>query len=676
MTLRREGLVLGALALALLLAHLAFHGQDTAPPVWDEALHLLLAARFHDFLDGPSRQGFERLRAEWDFYPPLYHACVGALFRVVGLSALAARLVNLALLAVLGWGTHRAASALFGRAAGAVAAAFVVTFPVVTMLARMAMTDLGLAAFAAASAGHLMATDLRTRKSAVGLGLLLGAGMLSKWIFPAFVAGPVIVWAWSRARERDARSTWLGRLGLAVAVAGVMAAPWYADNAGTILTRGRLLAGLGPAQGNPHGWNWANATVYARVILDTFVTAPQRLVLLAAAAAGLVCALGVWRPSGPRPADSPPRFDTSAALTLVALWLIVPYVAMTAISNKDPRFVLPLVAPLAVLCAWGLLVLPHRTLRRAALAAVFLYLAVLYGLAVTASPPRGLARLPTLDAALRRDLRNLRPAPDPGWPSAAIVEALRQRLTPVSPRASLEVVPDLSTVNPNTLAWLARRAGFRLDAHHPQDAAEVDALSWEYALIKPEGDQGAAHTTGASAAITARVLDQADAFEAIQDFTGRAGTLRLLRTRASVPPPGLRAEIIELSSPAARWYLGEGWGMAEAAGRWALGRDAVVRVQLEAGRAYRLKVDLAPFPRLAHPQAVTVSYREVVLGTWHPADPGGRVYGAEIPAGLPTGGIDEVRFRFAERARPSELGLSGDTRTLAAFFRRVRIVPR
>ena len=526
---RSEVLAFGALALFLLLAHVAFLRQDAAPPVWDEALHLLQAARFEDFLRAPSRSTFDALRAAWDFYPPLFHALVGALSSLLGSTALAARLVNLAWLAVLGWGTHRAGAVLFGRAVGAVSAALVVTFPIVTQLSRMAITDFGLAAMAAASVGFLLASDLRSRRSAVGFGLLLGAGQLTKWLFPAYVAGPVMVWAWARARDHADNWRLLARLGLAAAVATAVAGPWYLANAGTIITRGLYLVFLGPALGNPHGWNWANVVVYAGVILDVFVTAPERLVLIGAGAAAVVYLSGGFRPA-------------RQGLAVVAAWLIVPYVTLTAISSKDPRYVLPLVAPLAVLCAWGLLALPHRILRVTALVLTFGYVAGLFILAVSGEARRawllsGLSGAPRLQAAVARDLRNAQRPANPGWPSAEIVSAIHQRLTPVAPFASLAVVPDLATVNPNTLAWLARGQGFRLDAHHPRDAAEVDAESWEYVLLKPEGDQGENHTTEASAAITARVLADGDAFSPVQDFTGpEREVLRLLRTRASVPP--------------------------------------------------------------------------------------------------------------------------------------------
>ncbi|HEX6739138.1 MAG TPA: hypothetical protein VF310_12740, partial [Vicinamibacteria bacterium] len=631
MTRRGAALGFGALALALLLAHLAFLRQDQGRlPVWDEALHLLTAARLADFLRAPSRRTLDALRAAWDFYPPLHHALVGSLLAVLGPTALAARIVNLGWLALLGWGTERAGSALFGRLAGAAAAALVVTFPFVTQMTRMAMTDLGLAALAAASVGFLLASGLRTRRQAAVLGVLLGAGLMVKWIFPAFVAGPIVVWAVRRWREPDAETRGWARVLLAFAVALAIALPWYAANLATIVERGRYLAGLGPAQNNPYGWNWANAVVYAGVVGDVFVTAPQKLALIAAAVAGLVAAF-----TGSRPAR--------AGLVVVASWLLVPYVAMTAISNKDPRFVLPLVAPVAVLCAWGLTALPQRAARAAALALVFGYTALVFVLAACSPPLRGrlldrLAGLPRVQAIVRHDLANTQPPPDPGWPSAAIVAAIRERLTPVASFAALEVVPDLATVNPNTLAWLARGQGFRLEAHHPRDPAEVDGQAWEYVLLKPAGDQGADHTTEASAALTARVMAGGAAFEPVQDFPGPGGeTLRLLRTFASVPPPDLRAREIDLTAPSARWHLGDGWGLAEASGRWAIGREAVIRVQLEPQRAHRLKMELLPFAHLPRPQEIAVRYRGTLLATWRPTGPDWRVYKADVPAGLPTG---------------------------------------
>ncbi len=675
-------LALGALALGLLIVHGAFYAQDTGPPVWDEALHLLVAARVHDVLSAPSRETGEALREASSFYPPLYHAGVGALFCLVGLSPLGARLVNLALLAVLGWGTFRAGAALLGVRAGALAAALVVTFPVVTRLARMAMTDLGLAAWTAAAVGCLLSTELRSGRDATRLGLLLGAGLLTKWTFPAFVIGPLAVWAITHGRSAPAGGRERARLAWATVLAVAVAVPWYAANARVIFERGRFLAGLGQTQGNPHGWTWANLLAYPRTILATFVSAPARWLLLGSALAGLICLASRRSPRAPQAEERAPRVGASVAVALVSSWLIVPYVAMTAISNKDPRFVLPLVAPLAVLCAWGLLAIPGRAPRVSVACALFAYLVALHVLAVLPEPRRQrplswLAWAPILEETMRSDLQNLARPPDPGWPATEIVDTIRSRLTPVAPYASLEVVPDLETVNPNSLAWLARRGGYRLDAHHPWHVAEFDLQSWEYVLIKPEGSQGASHTTLASDALTRRILGGPEAFRVVEEFVGpEAQSLVLLRTLASLPPDHLRASVIDLASPASRWHLGDGWGRLEPAGRWGLGRRAVVRIQLEAGRAYRMEVDLAPFSRLARPQLVTVRYGDTVVAGWRLADAGGGVFSAEVPSPLPTGGIDEVSLAFAEHARPADLGLSGDERPLAAFVRRIRFHPR
>src|SRR6185436_11826481 len=116
-----------AFVLALAAAHVAFATHDGAPPVWDEGLHLLLGTRGHDFLAAPSRQAWQEMVEAWSFYPPLHHALLAVSFRTFGLTPLAARLLNLVFLAIFGWGTYRAGAALFGRAAGVLAAALVTT---------------------------------------------------------------------------------------------------------------------------------------------------------------------------------------------------------------------------------------------------------------------------------------------------------------------------------------------------------------------------------------------------------------------------------------------------------------------------------------------------------------------------------------------------------------------
>jgi 4-amino-4-deoxy-L-arabinose transferase-like glycosyltransferase len=664
-------LVLGALVPGMLAAHAAFSLQDTGTPVWDEALHLLLAARLRDLLAAPSRETFDALREAWSFYPPLYHAAVGTLFHAMGLSPLAPRLVNVMLLAVLGWGTFRAGAALFGRGTALAAAALVVTFPIVTRLARMAMTDLGLAAWTAASVGCLLATGLQRRRHVVLLGVLLAAGLLTKWTFPAFVAGPLAVWALAHGRGAVETGR-LRRLALAALVAVAAAGPWYAANAGTIVERGRYLAGLGPAQGNPYGWTWANVVAYPQIVSAAFVTAPVRWVLAGAVVLALVRL--VRRRAAPAGESG---MGASAGLVLIASWLLVPYVAMTAISNKDPRFVLPVVAPLAVLGGWALMGVPRRP-RTAALAVVFGHLALLHGLSALPGEHRErvlswLAGVPVLERSVRHDVARLARPPDPGWPAGEIVEVIHGGLTPVAPYASLEVVPDLSTVNPNSLTWLARRMGYRLEARHPRDVAEIEPLGWEYVLVKPEGDQGASHTTASSADVTRRILAAPAAFRVSAELAGPGGErLLLLRTPGSVPPPDLRADVIDLASPSSRWHLGPGWGALEPAGRWALGRRAVVRVERPAGRASTMSVELAPYPELPRSQVVTVRYRGAVLAAWRPAGPAGGVFEVEVPAALPTGGIDELTLEFAVSARPSELGVSGDPRDLAVFVREVR----
>src|SRR6185503_2698275 len=121
------------------------------------------------------------------------------------------------------------------------------------------------------------------------------------------------------------------------------------------------------------------------------------------------------------------------------------------------------------------------------------------------------------------------------------------------------------------------------------------------------------------------------------------------------------------------WYLGAGWYPPEPDRRWTEGTEAVLRVQLRPGSAYRLVAEVAPYPLLPRAQRITVLYRGASIARWDL--PGGhwREEVAGVPMELPTGGIDEVSFRFAVVARPSEMQVgSADRRRLAAMFRVIR----
>jgi hypothetical protein len=360
----------------------------------------------------------------------------------------------------------------------------------------------------------------------------------------------------------------------------------------------------------------------------------------------------------------------------------VPLVAFTAIDNKDPRYAAAAVPALAIAAARAVAAIRAPSVRTAVVCVTCAYATVLHFVNGRARDPqaalvRALGRVPWLSDRVGLDAQAFVVSDPTGWPVRDVVARIGTGLTPVSPRAWLAVVPDLPYVNAATFQWAARQAGYELQAFHPDvTPTRAEYSVWEYALGKPDGPQGTPHATLASVSLTADVMARHDVFVPLWAYGSPEGPLLLVRTRHSVPPPDLRprGDTIDLRDEAAFWHLGPGWSFQEPWGRWAVGGQAVLRVTLPAGRACRAIVSMTPPEPLVGAQVVTARFRGRRLRsvrldrpTWDWED-----VALEIPAGLATGGIDELSLTFA-RSVPA--GGPDAARSLSAAVRWVRFEP-
>ncbi len=663
-----EQAVAGALVLALGVAAVlgAWFPRSPEPlQSWDQATHLLLAADYRDAWVREGLPAWQRLREVSSFYPPFYHGCVAALFALVGPSSRAAGLFGGAMLLVLALGTGLVARRLLGGPAAPTAAAFVLAAPAFAALATQPLVDLTLAALVTLAVACTLAPRfLGSSLRAAAFGLLLACGLLTKWVFPAFVVGPIL-WRLVKGPKVPA-----ARWAIAALVALAVAGAWYAPNAADLLEQARTSAAAGRAEGDPAGLSLRSLAYYPLAVV-MFFSLPLRLLLVAAA---VLAIRSRWRRErGAVPASS---------AWPIAIWLAVPLVVFTAIDNKDPRYIAPAAPALAVLAAAALAALPSARARDALLAAIAVHALAIHALVWRSAHPeraieRALGTVPAVADLVSLDVQAFT-VPDPdGWPVRDVVARIRGGLTAVAPRASLAVVPDLPYLNAATFRWAAYQAGYRLEAFHPDATPSLAEYSlWEYALVKPQGRQGTPHATRGSEALTADVMSRRDLLPPVWAFGSREGPVLLVRTRHSAPPSDLRPRDgrVDLQDPSVFWHLGEGWSFREPWGRWATGGHAVLRVQLPAGVAQRVTVSLAPPDALVAQQVVTVRFggrrlRSFRLdrAAWDWDD-----VAMELPSGLASGGIDTLSLAFS-RSVPA--AGADAARELSAAVRFVRFEP-
>jgi 4-amino-4-deoxy-L-arabinose transferase-like glycosyltransferase len=267
-------------------------------------------------------------------YPPFVYWVTDVFYAVFGTDLWVAILSNIVFLAILIFATYGLGKVLWNRQVGLLAALVVITTPMFVTQFREYMLDAPLSAMVALALYLLVKSDHFTdRRTSLLLGIACGLGLLTKWVFPFFLALPVVVAGGTAfARSRSERSTSrifnITAAGfLTIAVSSV----WYLPN----LDRFRSDIGFStnlPAevQGSPplsslsswlwYFWNLVNNNLYLVPFLFFVV--------------GIVYVV---------------RKDESAARNSPLILSVVGgYIALTLIGLKDPRYTMPLLPQVAV----------------------------------------------------------------------------------------------------------------------------------------------------------------------------------------------------------------------------------------------------------------------------------------------------------------------------------------
>jgi len=303
----------------------------------DNAKHANIALQWNRAMSGGDL--LEPLRT-YNVYPPGTHI-IGALGTFlfgfdVPATVMAENLVFVPLLALGCYGTG---TIVFGRLAGALAAGFALSVPLVMAMFHQFLPDAPMAAMVALSVWLLLASDRFARiPIAAAAGVALGLGMYTKGTFALFVVGLLVMLV-----LRGGWRNWKGVLACG-AIAGVFALPYYIDQYSSIrgqaegFATGPLPVWYGnvgfPARDSVENytwyfWNLVNNQLYLPLALFFFV--------------GLSWA--VWRlVRAPRDRGYLPELLVGG---------LVGYLAISMLVLKDPRYTLPCLVYVAVIStAW------------------------------------------------------------------------------------------------------------------------------------------------------------------------------------------------------------------------------------------------------------------------------------------------------------------------------------
>ena len=473
------------LGLGVLALHLVWLALDEQPQVWDMAHHQIRGWESLQALNaGRLPEDFSQLSS---YYPPLYY-----LQEMVVLSLGANRdalvfLSNLPGLVMLFGGVWWLASRCLTRGAAPWAALLAWCFPLVAWTSRFSLLDVALGGWVMLALCLVVKSRHLERKGySLLLGLVIAAGLLTKWTFILFLVFPL---AWALVRSRDRKRSLLNLVD-----AGLVAAPlvfwWYLPNARNLLERFTLtMQAAGweqdPGLGSLLGWLY-----YPRSLASYYLFLPLTALFI------LGAVLRSERKRGRPPEASLIRWTFWGGLFL-----------LTLLEAKDPRYVLPLAGPLAIL-----LLMPwdrRRWVVRLAAALAFLqFLAVSFPLPLVSGKLalfqvpedgdyRGAGREWVLFTSRYFDVAG--PPRRENWRHREILEQIPEG-------ARVGFVPDLAHYHLLALRLQALESGRDLDLIRLGHSAEsLDRLDRVQAVVGKTGHQGISYLTTFNQAVYERL---------------------------------------------------------------------------------------------------------------------------------------------------------------------------
>jgi len=476
--------------------------QGIAP--WDMSMHAGLVLRLHDGLaKGNLWRAYELSR----FYPPLFHV-LAVPASLVSTHPDAYSFGNWLVLLGLLWLTFLLGRRLAGDAAGLAAGLLVVGFPYVTWMGRMAMTDLTLAATVTFTLWLLVRpVDLAEPRQARLLGLSIALGLLAKWPYVLFTWAPLaqLLWRHWRATGRDLRApAFLRPLGRVLVWPLLLAGPWYVRSVPSLAGKAwwHLGAGVVADEGDPPVLSIASLAYYGQQLRADYLRAPLVLLLVA----GAVALLLAWT----RRRRDATTIAPARAWTPLLLGVAGGFACLLLIANKDPRYLLPFMPPLAVVCgAWLALLRADR--QRAAVAACGV-----------------LAWLLAADALFRLE------PPDPtDWKLAEVARQIAPRLDGAPAPLRILVVPNDEQMNFTSLDYAllrATRAKTRVErSDRALDAAKLATYDLAVVVVPPLDE--APYSQGSRAAAEL-LLSRPDWVEEARFARGDGREILLLARRA------------------------------------------------------------------------------------------------------------------------------------------------
>lgn len=339
MAKRKETIALICFWLTLLPMYGTWLVLDQVVSPWDMAGHAKASYDiWHKIIHGRLVEAYLLS----NYYPPLFHFLAAPLTAITSNPDIYC-LPNWIMLLVTMFFTMKIGTHLSGIHAGLAAGILIPAYTYISLMCRQPMLDLTLTAMTTATL-FLMVRGKRIHDpgQAHALGIAIALGLLAKWPYVFFATIPlmihIVLEAVNAIKKNEVKALLRGLfiLGLwPILVAG----PWYLRAVPHILhkSRSHLNGDIAALRGQPVIYTLDNLIFYANTMWESYLT---RGLLLLAVLGLLFFIRDAWRKKT--------GSNRKAGWSTLWIMFISGYLIMTCISNKDPRFIMPLVPVVAL----------------------------------------------------------------------------------------------------------------------------------------------------------------------------------------------------------------------------------------------------------------------------------------------------------------------------------------
>ncbi len=505
MTASRTG-ILTSLLLTVLLwgVHILWLSKDTRPPVWDMALHQTYAFNYFESA-GAGSEGNANAWERSGNYPPFVHLAIALVYLIFHPGPHIAVLANIPATFLLLWAVYELAKDLSGSGAGIWASILTALIPFMIWISRETILDYWLSAWFAVALVVLRKTrGFESRPWSLLLGGILAMGLLTKWFFAGLIFMPLLyVFVQSKVWKQRER---IIHLADALIIPGIVAGFWYFPNIPLLVRYFSQNAGIGALEGEPPVFSIQSFIYYVRLLEG------YQLFGILFAIVCLACVFA-WKNI---------RDWRFLVLTIASGWLV-----MTLLRTKDPRFTLPLLAPLAVIAgAW--IQSWEKTFRNRAVQVLIVVLLCFQAYAANF----GISWLPKRVVVLEgyqglfrwdwnlylQDYFDIFGKPKrEDWKQDVILQKIADDSKERNVPPRLAMVPDLPWFSEANFTLFARMRGMPVRIRHLGSAANgIHSFDgYSYALMT-ETDQGMPWTTRASGALNQIIVDHPEVFRLVE----------------------------------------------------------------------------------------------------------------------------------------------------------------